>query len=283
MNRAALILCLPVALAACGKKQGDAPTGQVVATVDGKEVTASELRMELGEVARDPAQAAKQQPAALQTLINRRLLAEAAEERGLDKTPEGVMALQKARELALIQMMENSIVKQAPKVGVDQAKSYANDNPAFFSQRRLVSVDQIVVPQIQPALLKQLQPLNTLEQIVTLLNASKTQYRTGTNLIDPVTADPRAASQILAMSAGSVFLTPVGQGVQVSRINGFKNAPLTGDEATNAALAVLGQQQMMGQVRQQFEQILKAGQPKVKVNASYQNKAQPAGARRDTQ
>ncbi|KQT34685.1 hypothetical protein ASG29_00510 [Sphingomonas sp. Leaf412] len=272
MNRSATLLLACVALAACGKGGDAAPEGQVAATVDGKEITASEVRMELGQAGADPQLAAQQQPAALRAVVNRKLLADAAVDKGLDKTPEGAMMLQKARELALIQMLQGSIARGVPKVGPGQATDYVRDNPQLFAQRRVILLDQIQAPQVPPAILKQMAPIETMEGIVALLEANKIPFRRGNGAIDPLQIDPKALKSITDLGEGKVFVTPGPQGIQIGRITGYKDAPLTGEEAQRAALAVLGQQQTVGQVRSQFDTIIKDGQKDVKINAAYEPK-----------
>lgn len=280
MNRCTVLLLACTALVACNKDGGGAPEGQVAATVDGKEITASEVRMELGEAGTDPQDAAAQQPAALRAVINRKLLAEAAEEKGLDKTPQGAMMLQKARELALIQMLQGTIVGAAPKVGPGQATDYVRDHPELFAQRRVALLEQIQAPQISAAVVKQMEPIETMDGIVALLEANKVPFRRGNGALDPLQVEPDVYKKVVALGENKVFITPAQGGVQISRITGYKDAPLTGEEAQRAAQAVLSQRQTVGQVRSQFDAIIKEGQKDVKINAAFQpkNAGKAAGA-----
>lgn len=279
MNRTAVLLLSCVALAACNKNDAAKPEGQVAATVDGQEVTSSEVRMELGSLAGDAQAAAQQQPNALRAVVNRKLLANAAVEKGLDKTPEGAMALQKARELALIQLLQNSIVSSVPKVTADQASDFVRSNPDLFAQRRIMLLDQLQTGPIPPAVVEKMRPLKTIDEVANLLQENKVEFRRGNGAIDPLAIDPKVLQQIRATGEQEVFVTPGPQGVQVSRISGYRDAPLTGTEAQQAATAVLGQRQTVGQVRQQFEGIINAGQSKVQINDANKPKAQPkAGA-----
>src|SRR4029079_16187186 len=69
---------------------GSEPTGQVVATVNGQEITLRELNAELGAAPPpiDPKAAKAAEQAALRSIIGRKVLAGAAREQGLDKTPD---------------------------------------------------------------------------------------------------------------------------------------------------------------------------------------------------
>lgn len=266
------LLIASAALAGChrGDRGGAAPTGQVAATVAGQEITTSDLRFEMGSVADDPRAQAAAQPAALQAVVNRKILARAATERGLDKTPAAAMQLQRARELGLIALLQQSVVARVPKPSVDEANIYVHDNPQAFAERKLISVDQLLVPQITAALVRQMEPMTTLEQVTQLLDTNKVPYRTGAGVIDTTAIPPEPAKRLAAMNNGFVFLTPAGNGgLQVSRITGSRAAPLTGTVATQTAQGVLYNQRVGQQVRAQFEGIIRSGQSNVQINPAF--------------
>lgn len=274
------VLAACIILAGChkGGSGGAAPTGQVAATVDGKEITTSEVRYELGPLASDPQASNRAQPAALQSIINRRILADAAVERGLDKAPTAAVALEKARDLGLIQLLEQNIRSTLPKVSADEAAAFVRDNPLAFAQRQLVSVDQIIVPKVTQEVVKEMGPLKTLPEIIALLDKNKLSYRRGATVIDPLTLPPTAAKQINDLKIGDVFVLPNGAAAMVAQIRERQSQPITGDDATQIATQLLGNQRAQNMVRQQFAQIIAKAQSKVKINAEFQPKDQPAGA-----
>lgn len=278
MNRNLFVLLACSALLGCHRNSAPStPTGQVAATAAGQEITSSEVRLELGPLAQDPQAAAKSQPAALQAIINRKLLAAAATGRGIEKSPVGTMLMQKAHDLALISLLQQSIQASVPKPSTDEANTYIQENPVSFAQRKLISVDQVIAPQVPPALIKAMQPLNTMQQITALLDSNKVAYRRGGSVIDTATVDPAVAKQIGQMAVGAVFVTPGGGGAQVSEIKEVQPAPLTGAPAVQLAQQILYSQRASGQIKSQFESIIKAGQAGVRINPGF--KASGAGAK----
>lgn len=272
MKVSASIIGLAVVLAACGKGESSAPTGQVAATAAGHEITTSQLRTEIGTQV-SGRNALSQQPAALQAIINRKLLAEASIERGLDKSPLAAVVLDKARDLALIALLEQDIRSKAPKVSQSEANTYVQDNPLAFSQRSIHEVDQLMIPAISPALVRRMEPLTTLEQITALLEQNKVPFRTGTGSIDPLTLEPAVAGQIANLDIGSVFVTSQGGSAQVSRIRSRTPAPITGNEASSIALRVLSERRIRGLLNDQFQAIAEAGKSTVKINPAFAPKA----------
>ena len=266
MKKYVVMLFVGAALAGCSESK-EAPEGQVVATVGDQEITTSELKLEMAQL---PASAqAKAQPQALNSIVNRKLLATAAVERGLDKTPMGAMMLQKARELALIGLLQQSIAENAPKPSADEIKIFMTDNPQAFADRNLVIVDQWAAPEATPQVVKAMEPLNTIEPILKLLDDNHVAYQRGFSSIDTLNVPKDAAGKIGQMKAGDVFLTPAAGGIMISRIREIVPQPLSGADATNAATNLLKQQRSSGLVQKQIEEMETDGQSKVKLNPSF--------------
>ena len=106
-----------VGLAAChgaAQREGGAPVGQVIAVVDGQEITVRNLEAELGGLApADPKARAAAQQAALQAIVSRIILADAARAQGLDKTPEFALRKQAAIDALLAQSLASKIARLA--------------------------------------------------------------------------------------------------------------------------------------------------------------------------
>jgi len=100
---AAIMLAGTALLAGCGNGgEAELEKGQVVATVNGKDVTVHELNAELqGVDLPSGAQRKAVEQAALQQVVQRRILADIARERGLDKTPMFLLQEKRAEETIL--------------------------------------------------------------------------------------------------------------------------------------------------------------------------------------
>ncbi len=278
MKQGAFLLLATLLLVSCGKdKKSETPKGQVVATVDGQEITASELRLEMPGTPRDPALAAAAQQTALQSLISRKLLVAEAKRRDLVNSPLAAMMRRRAEDLAMVQLLQFGIASGVPNVSNEEVKEFVASHPSTFSQRRLISVDQLVVPLIDKGLIAAMEPLDTLEQIEQLLTSRKVNYFRSAGVLDTLNVDPDAAKRVSEMTVSQVFISPNGSGgVLVSRITGSRLEPLTGEDVDRVARVMLAQQRNTSQVRRAMEQIVTAGQSKVKINESYTVPSQPA-------
>src|SRR5579875_1248809 len=102
-------------LGGCGGKKGaeSLDKGQVVATVDGKDITTGELNAELMGVNVPQGERGKAiQQAALQQIVNRTILADLARDRGLDKTPMYLLQVRRGEDSLLVQMLQRQLASQ---------------------------------------------------------------------------------------------------------------------------------------------------------------------------
>ena len=275
-----LLLAVAGMVTACNDKGDAAPTGQVVATVDGKEITANELNQELAG-APMPQDAKQQQAlrnAVLQTIVNRHLVAKTAREQGLDKTPEAAVQRQKMEDLAVINALEKQLAGQVPTPSRDEANRYVADHPNSFAQRKIYVVDQIVTAPIPPAVLQRMQPLKTLPEVEALLKASGIQHQQAVATIDGASADPDMMTRIAQLPPGEVFVVPNQAGFLINQIRDQRTDPFTGERATNAAMAILKRKRTQEAVSKRIQQIIQEGGAKVQYAEGYKPEPRPTGA-----
>lgn len=281
--RLALVLTL-ISLTGCVKDESSAPTGQVVASIGGDEITLTELQLEVGPMTTaDPATQKQIQFQALQNLLNRHLLAAAASADKLDQTPLAAMVKRKAEQLALVELLQQKLRSSVPRPSREEAEQYIASHPASFAQRRIFLVDQAVATNVPVAVVRAMEPLTTMEQIEALLAQNKIQANHTVGVIDALAIDAVAADKIAALAPGAVFVSPSADGVRINRVRETQIQPVTGDDAIRIATEALLSRRTNAQVGQQLEAIVKAGMAKVKYNAAFTPpaakpaKAQPTG------
>ncbi len=144
-----LALVIGAGLAACGSNDS-APEGQVVAKVNGQEITLSELNSELiannlGKRADDKAVTRMM----VERLVARKLLVEAARDAGLDKTSEYVLSRQRTEENELAGLAQRQMMSEIKPPTRQEAEKYIQENPGIFNNRKLMVLEQIRF--LQPA------------------------------------------------------------------------------------------------------------------------------------
>lgn len=276
LNKRFLLLAAPLALAACGDKAA-APTGQVVATVGDEEITTTDLDSELaGATAPTPEGQKNLQRMALENIINRTILAQAAEEEGLAKGPEFAVIERKARQAALVELLQRNLGKSLPQPSAEEIDNFIMNNPALFANRKIFVVDQIVVPQANEEILKALQPVKTMAEAQAVLARFNVQSNNTVGVIDSLTIPPQAAQQIGALPPDEVFIIPANGAIRINHVRSSQVDPISGDQAKNIAKELLTRQRGQTAMQSSLGDRIKAGRAKVKYNDAFAPPKAPA-------
>ena len=256
-----------IALQACSSE----PTGQVVAVVNGEEITQQELNAEIAELPAPPVgdkEAIRRQ--ILQQIIDRRLMAQVAKEDGLDRDPMYVIRERRLKEELLVQMYG---VKTADTVRVPDAssvKKYLADNPGKFSQRTAYLVDQISFDfPSDPKILKALEADKSLADVEETLKSFKVDYSKGANSMDSGNIPTPVLNQILALPAGEPFIIPMQGKIVVSVITGRQPVPTTEQQASPMAAQTMRAESIGKVLRTRLDEA------KAKANITYQDGLAP--------
>ena len=218
----------------CGKKA----TGQVVAVVNGDEITLDELNAELNSV-NLPASADKKlaMRQLLQQVVDRRLLAQTAKEQGLDRDPAYVTQQRRMNEDLLVRMYAKKSADTIPVPTAAEIDKYIAEHPLVFGSRTRYKLDQIRFEMpADPSKLKALEADHSMEAITARLTSMGIKFQRGNSALDSGTVAPAALKQVTSLPPGEPFITPAGRQIAVSVITGTE--PLPVPEAQVRPLAV---------------------------------------------
>lgn len=273
---ASLMVGAALTLTACGDKKGggELEKGQTVATVNGDDVTVQELNAEL-QGANLPAninadQRKQVEKAALQQVVNRKILADIARERGLDKTPMFLIQQRRAEESILVQMLQRQMSSSVKAPGQTDVQTFIAKNPGLFAERKIFTVDQIQFQTPRdPSILKKYEPLKSMDEVAAQLKADGIQFRRAPATLDVATANPQIVEQVLKMPAGEIFIIPAGQVMVANRITDTRVVPLTGAQAQQLATARIQQNAFNDLIKRDLEPKVKKAEGEVKYQAGF--------------
>jgi EpsD family peptidyl-prolyl cis-trans isomerase len=117
---------------------------QVVAKAAGREITLSELRAEMSRLGLSPSNPGAEK-AALENILNRALLAEAARKAEMHRRPEAMARLRVAEEQALAEMYL-AYAAQPPEPTRSDIDDYIRLNPSLFVDRRVYEFTVLTLP-----------------------------------------------------------------------------------------------------------------------------------------
>ena len=232
LRSAAIIGLGALTLASCQQPSAE---GQVVAVVNGEEITFPELAQEArarGLVIGND-QAARNR--LLDEIIDRKLLVQAAVERKLDRSPTHLLAARRANELLLAQAL-SAPDGRADEPSPRQVAEFIRSNPWAFERRTLISVDRISFAEQRNAELNAaLGASSSLDEVARLLAGAGITAERKTELWDSAQL-PAGLADVLVANRGrrpSLLRTP---GTLVAaQVTGLTPQPVSEAQSSDAA------------------------------------------------
>lgn len=247
-------------LAGCGGS--GKPEGQVIAKVNGTEITRPELNAALprGQGAGGQAGTAATRNAVLDQLVMQELVAQEARRQGLDKTQGYLIASRRADNQILSDLLSQRVLRDLRTPYAANAAEFVRANPTRFERRELIRVDQLRFPAGAGVGEAQLRGARSLDAVAAMLSKANIRGARGQAILDTVTLEPAALRQLLALPAGQPFVVNEGGLAIVSVIVGRQPAPLTGATANRVAVDQLTQKAGRDALLKQLQVLRRGGQ-----------------------
>jgi peptidyl-prolyl cis-trans isomerase C len=232
---------IALAVASCQKKA----SGQTVAVVNNEEITAAELNDQLASEPNVRGDTKAARNAALQDLINRKLIVQQAKSDGIDKSPEFLNKLRRGTDDLLINMLLARRFGTAQVPSADQITSYEASHPQVFAGRENWTLSQIVYPQPKdPAVTAKLTAAKTLDEIAQVLTSSGIQFTRTTRKLDTAVFPNSLYAQVAHLPAGEPFIAPGPDKAVASVITAREPSPTPADQASALAANLIRREQM---------------------------------------
>lgn len=271
-------LSVALALAGCGKKDG-LDKGQVVATVDGTDITVHELNAELKSTnIPQGADRKKVERAVLQQIVNRKILAGIARDQGLEKSQAFAIQKIRAEEMVLAQLLQQQLFNKLGAPSRTDTERYVSDHPEMFANRRIFGLDQIMFQPTSMELLKGLTPLKSLDQVQQYLSDRQVKFRRGPASLDSLSLNPDLVDKLVKLPAGEVFVAPAGKVVTANVVTQTRVEPFLGEQAVRYAMQLVQRQRIESAVKTQIEPLVKKARDKVEYQKGFEPDATPHGA-----
>lgn len=237
-------LGLAATLAGCGERKPEA--SQVAARVNGSDITVHQINFLLQ---RDRTLAPEQAEAAgrrvLELLIDQELAVQRAIELKLDRDPQTVQALEAARREVLARAYRDRVMQGGARPTPDEVRRYYDATPALFGQRRVYSLQELLVeapPPRQAWVKEQLARSRSADEFAQALRQAGLRF-SGSQSVKPAERLPLGlVERFAAMKDGDAAVLSEGQDLRVVFIAASRLEPVTLERAGPAIEQYLANQ-----------------------------------------
>lgn len=245
-GRAALVTMV-LATAACGHKT---PTGQTVAVVNGDEITLGDLNLELAAL--PPQQRDSARPRLIKALVSRKLFAQDAQKKGVDKTPDFILQVRRTRELLLAQrVLQTSAALSQQQITDADLTDYVNRHSNIGALHAILLVDQVQFRTPgTPAKLDALKPAKTLAALVAVLKAQGIAAKAARAQIDTAVLSEDVLAKIAALQPGEPLIAVDGARSVASAIVETRPAPIPLPQAKAIARKQIEESRLKDRIEQ---------------------------------
>lgn len=196
------------------KKTAAGGKTQVVAKADGREITLSELRLEMGRLGLVPTDPNAER-VALESLLTRTLLAKAARDAQLHRKPETIARMYAAQDQTLADYYL-ALASQPAEPSREEIDDFIRRNPSLFSNRKIYDFSVMT-----------LETKNFNEEALTPLFDREPDFSRLASVLDKAGARYSIAG---AAQSGAVFPAPIRE--QLGKYSARDNIVIKGDQET---------------------------------------------------
>ncbi|MGD0959932.1 MAG: EpsD family peptidyl-prolyl cis-trans isomerase [Methylomonas sp.] len=168
-------------LSGCNEHEKEKGATQVIAKVNGEEVSVHQLNYVLSHtnnIQPENAEAAKKK--ILNNLVDVSILYQQALAEKLDRDPDVMMAVEQNKRQVIVQNWMQKIAKNAAKPTANEIEAYYTDHPDLFSQHKTFKIKEILINKIegkQTALNDALDSSKKLDELLKKLDDNKIPYQ----------------------------------------------------------------------------------------------------------
>lgn len=227
-TRAITLLLIIGLVAGCGKKKE--ASGQVVATVNGTEISIYQLNGALTRTAGVTAQNAQEyRSKVLDKLIDQQLAISKAQQEELDRSPEVIQALEDAKREILSRSYLDKISSSIAKTTVEEARSYYKVHPELFADRHVYQFLEMATPLGRAPVdtIREMMAKMTQEELEAWVTSKKIQHLMNVGVRAAEQMPTTTLQTVLSMKVGDITAVQNGDTMSILKLLAAQSAPVT--------------------------------------------------------
>lgn len=275
---AVVVAAFVLPLLGCG---GNGANGQVIAVVNGEEITIPELNEEARARGLVIGNSRELRDALVRDIIDRKLLVQAAVSSKIDRTPDHLLAERRLNEILLTQELVAKLRRQQHEVSSPELAEVMSLNPYAFDERVLVSVDRIIAPSaLGPQFARKMADARSLDDIQLLLASKSSEVERRTELWDSATLSPDVTKRILADKERGVILLQFGDRTVAAHVISVIRQPTPETYRMQFARELLQSQRTQQELQGLLQRVKSTAKIKYQARFAPQQEGRPSASAR---
>lgn len=231
-----VLIALVLALSSCGKAEVKKTSGQVVAKVNGDEISVHQVNNAIARRSDIPPDEAKQAAAhTLERIIDQELLVQQALKDKLDRDPQVMQSIENAKRQILARAYIERAAATSSTASREEIRKFYQENPALFERRRIYRMHElaVVAPREKLDALKAATAgAKSLEDVAGWLKSHKLVFRLAMSNRPAEQIPLEVLPQVSEMREGQIGVIPTPHGAAVVHLLQAQEASLSEQQAT---------------------------------------------------
>jgi EpsD family peptidyl-prolyl cis-trans isomerase len=229
------LIALVVALSSCGKADVKKGPGQIVAKVNGEEISVHQISNAIARNDIPPDEAKQAAAQTLERIIDQELLVQRALKDKLDRDPQVMQAIEEAKRQILARAYIERAAAGSSTESPEEMRKFYQENPALFERRRIYRVHELLVvaPREKLDALKAATAgAKSLQDVAGWLKSQKLAFQVAISDRPAEQIPLDRLPQLLAMREGQIAVIPTSRGASVVQLLQAQEASLSEQQAT---------------------------------------------------
>jgi EpsD family peptidyl-prolyl cis-trans isomerase len=234
----AALLISTLLIGGCSKKENAGSkksNDQVVAKVNGEEITIHQVNFQLsrmGQMSQEQAKTASKQ--VLANLVTQEMLKQKALEAKLDQDPMILQALALSKDQLLAQAYLQKTLEKAPKASTSEIDNFYKEHPELFENRRIFRLQELVVNIGKDKFEEASESLKTksIDEIASWLKDKKYSFSVNSNVKAAEEMPMGLLNRLQTLKDGAILLVPNDKTFNILQVVASQTQPITRSKAT---------------------------------------------------
>lgn len=226
-----LILLTALSISACGSKEKK--NGQSLVRVDNEEITVLQLNEELQRTNVPPSQQDAASKQLLESMIDRQLIVAEAVRNKIDRSPEVVQAIERAKAQIIAQTYLQGKTAKLAKPTKAEIDDYFQKHPDYFSNRKQFDLLNVFIAtkDFNDELKAIMAPAKSMDEVLVWMDRHQVQYKRGRLSRTSADLPPEMSTKLLNLPKGRLFIVNEGENTMLISLIAIKDSPVSAKDA----------------------------------------------------